>query len=129
MHIAPRYSIASALEVDIRFLDGQLLRLYVALQVRPMIWRAALGNDLGITRESYERLLQEVSDCKKADAVETEHAAGGTPRHLKLRGLIDTDLGHAGAAAPGSWNDADSKSDCFFLTLTRLYIVRFQCSK
>ena len=57
-----------------------------------MLWRAAVGNALGISRESYERLLQEVSASKKADAVQTDHAVGDTPRHLKLRGLIDTDL-------------------------------------
>ena len=64
-----------------------------ALQVRPMLWRAAVGNALGITRESYERLLQEVSASKKADAVQAHHAVGDTPRHLKVRGLINTDLG------------------------------------
>lgn len=104
----PSYSIAPALEVDIRFLDGQLLRLYVALQVRPMLWRAAVGNALGITRESYERLLQEVSDCKKADAVQTEHAVGDTPRHLKLRGLIDTDLGRTVAGVGSKFAREDS---------------------
>lgn len=73
-----------------------------------MLWRAAVGNALGITRESYETLLQKVSDGKKADAVQTEHAVGDTPRHLKLRALIDTDLGRTVAGVGSEFAREDS---------------------
>jgi hypothetical protein len=73
-----------------------------------MLWRAAVGNALGISRESYERLLQEVSASKKADAVQTDHAVGDTPRHLKLRGLIDTDLGRTVAGVGSEFAREDS---------------------
>ena len=73
-----------------------------------MLWRAAVGNALGITRDSYERLLEEVSERKKADAVQTDHTAGDTPRHLKLRGLIDTDLGRTVAGVGSEFAREDS---------------------
>ena len=73
-----------------------------------MLWRAAVGNALGITRDSYEKLLKEVSDRKRADATQDDHAVGDTPRHLKMRGLINTDLGRTVAGVGKEFAREDS---------------------
>ena len=78
----------------------------VPAEVRPMVWRAAVGNSLAISRSRYEELLSEVSQRKREDAqasAKGDEQPGQTPRHLKTRGLIARDLGRTCSGVGGAF--------------------------
>lgn len=80
----------------------RLIAAGVPPEVRPMLWRAAVPNVLDLSRQEYERVLEEVSACKKTNA-QRGHVVGETPRSQKLRQLIATDLTRTVAGVGGAF--------------------------